>query len=178
MPAVVVAVKSKARVSLVSASVLDKVNLPMVLMPPGARMPPVFTATVPLIVPLPPSVPPLFTVTALPLANEPGLFTSKVPPLTVVVPVKVLVPLSTHLPVSCLTKEIAVALSTIAPEMVLAPVFTPPSVNVRAGALEAVALKGALVKVTVLAAVESSLRMVAPPEPVPTLPILICRFEV
>ena len=68
------------------AELLAKVSVPMVPKPPGARMPPAFTVTVPLMVPLPPSMPP-FTVTALLAFNEPGLFTSKVPALTVVGPV-------------------------------------------------------------------------------------------
>jgi hypothetical protein len=51
---------------------------------PGASVPPLFTVTEPLIVPLPPRVPP-FTVTALADAVEP--LTRRVPALTVVAPV-------------------------------------------------------------------------------------------
>ena len=51
---------------------------------PGARVPLLFTVTVPT-VPEPPSVPPLLTATALPDAVLP--FTSRVPALIVVAPV-------------------------------------------------------------------------------------------
>ena len=52
---------------------------------PGERFPPELTITVPEIVPVPPSVPPLFTVTADALEVLP--FTSSAPPFTVVAPV-------------------------------------------------------------------------------------------
>ena len=51
---------------------------------PGARLPPLRIETEPPIVPLPPSVPPLCTVTAV-VPSEP--FTRSVPADTVVVPV-------------------------------------------------------------------------------------------
>ena len=51
---------------------------------PGAIEPPLFTVTVLVIVPVPPSVPPLFTNTGE--AIEPGLLTSNVPTFTVVAP--------------------------------------------------------------------------------------------
>ena len=51
---------------------------------PGERKAPPAMLVAPPIVPLPPRVPPLLTVTVLPLAVEP--FTSNVPALTVVPP--------------------------------------------------------------------------------------------
>ena len=67
----------------------DKV-LPSVRVPieevPGASVPPEFTVTEPLMAPLPRSVAVFSTVTALPEESEPGLFTRKMPPLTVVAP--------------------------------------------------------------------------------------------
>jgi hypothetical protein len=51
---------------------------------PGAKVPPLLTCVLPT-VPVPPSVPPLFTLVRLDDAIEP--FTSSVPPLTLVVPV-------------------------------------------------------------------------------------------
>src|SRR3954462_15317878 len=46
---------------------------------PGARAPPALTASGPLIVPVPPTVPPALTATALPAASDP--LTRSVPPL-------------------------------------------------------------------------------------------------
>ena len=51
---------------------------------PGASVPPLLTVTVLAMVPVPPSVPPLFTSTGE--AIEPGLLTSNVPAFTVVAP--------------------------------------------------------------------------------------------
>jgi hypothetical protein len=58
------------------------VNVPIEL--PGASVPPLLIAAEPT-VPLPPSVPPAFTVVRIDVAIEP--FTSNVPALTVVAPV-------------------------------------------------------------------------------------------
>jgi hypothetical protein len=52
---------------------------------PGATNPPAWSVTLPWTVPVPPSVAPLATETALAAASEP--FTSSVPELTLVAPV-------------------------------------------------------------------------------------------
>src|SRR5688500_12590883 len=62
---------------------------------PGGGAPPRWTVTAPAIGPLPPIVPPLFTVTAPVPVAEPLVFDARsVPPLTVVPPLYVLAPRS------------------------------------------------------------------------------------
>ena len=70
--------------STLNVEPLAKVTLPLFRMPgltPGASVPPLWTWTVPLTVPVPPRTPPV-TVTGLPAASEP--VTSSVPWLIVV----------------------------------------------------------------------------------------------
>ena len=66
-----------------------QVSLPVFRVPtlrPAESVPPALLVTRPKMVPVPPKMPLAFTVTALAAANDPGPFTSNVPPLTVVVP--------------------------------------------------------------------------------------------
>lgn len=68
------------------------VSEPTVLVPtpplPGERPPPVLMVTAPLTMPFPPSKPPLFITTApVPVAEPDVLFTARMPPLFVVLPV-------------------------------------------------------------------------------------------
>ena len=77
------------------------VNAPTDIVPmpklPCATVPPEAIDTVPPIVPLPPKVAPVLTVT-VPVANVPGLFTSNVPPLTFVPPVCWFAPVRSRVP--------------------------------------------------------------------------------
>ncbi len=66
---------------------------------PGAKVPPLIKTSP--MVPVPPSVPPLFTV-VMELLIEP--LTDRVPELTVVAPVYVLMPIKLKRPVPCLVK--------------------------------------------------------------------------
>src|SRR5207248_2207856 len=82
-----------AVVPLISMTKLEpefNVTEPVVRIPgefPGERFPPELTITLPEIVPVPPSVPVLFTVTLpVPVPEPEVLFTSRVPPFTVVPP--------------------------------------------------------------------------------------------
>ena len=95
---------------------LEKVNVPGLPTPPGASRAPLCNDGARLTRPLPPRVAPLFTVTTL-LNNVP--FTSTVPLLMVVAPVKVFVLFSASVPVPVLFKVIEPVNAPLPPKVKL-----------------------------------------------------------
>src|SRR5579862_2239467 len=97
--------KSKFNVGDVSDRLLSRVSVPTLSVPaPGERIPPLLTETGPVIVPVPPSVAPEKTV------RRDGIFepfSRSVPARTALVPVMVLLPPSTWVPVPTLSKQMA-----------------------------------------------------------------------
>ena len=77
---------SKNKLPPFRAKVLVKVSVPMLFNPPGTNLPPLLTTTLPPMVPVPPKVVLLETVTVLVQATESPI-NSSVPALMVVTPV-------------------------------------------------------------------------------------------